>query len=243
MNHIVLGGSITDAAIAANTDKPCCRATLTFSPLQEGHRDGVLQLVAWGRAAEDLAAAGPRLAIVQGRLTLVPIGGREPTPTIEMSRLHHAGDGAVDGALALNSISLVGRAGRDPECRFFESGAAVANLTLAVNRGKDRDPDWFNLEIWGKQAQVAADHVRKGSLIGVVGAFKLDTWTDRASGEQRFKPVVRVDRLELLGSKRDGEQGGAPAPAQAPAAARRNRPAPAAPVWDGSGGVGDDVPF
>jgi single-strand DNA-binding protein len=58
------------------------------------------------------------------------------------------------------------------------------------------------------QAQVAADYVRKGSLLGIIGSFKLDRWTDRTSGEERSKPVIRVDRLELLGSKRDAEAGG-----------------------------------
>ena len=51
-------------------------------------------------------------------------------------------------------------------------------------------------------------YVKKGSLLGIIGSLKLDRWTDRASGEERSKPVVRVDRLELLGSKRDAEQGG-----------------------------------
>ena len=55
---------------------------------------------------------------------------------------------------------------------------------------------------------MAADYVRKGSLLGIIGSFKLDRWTDRATGEERSKPVIRVDRLELLGSKRDGESGG-----------------------------------
>ena len=108
--------------------------------------------------------------------------------------------------MSINSVTLVGRAGRDPEVRYFESGTVVANLTMAVNRRNREDqPDWFNLEIWGKQAQVAADYVKKGSLIGVTGSFKMDTWKDRNTGEDRNKPVVRVDRLELLGSKRDSE--------------------------------------
>ena len=108
--------------------------------------------------------------------------------------------------MAINSVTLVGRAGRDPEVRYFESGTVVANLTMAVNRrNRDDEPDWFNLEIWGKQAQVAADYVKKGSLIGITGSFKLDSWQDRNTGEDRSKPVVRVDRLELLGSKRDAE--------------------------------------
>ena len=108
--------------------------------------------------------------------------------------------------MTINSVTLVGRAGRDPEVRYFESGTVVANLTMAVNRrNRDDEPDWFNLEIWGKQAQVAADYVKKGSLIGITGSFKLDSWKDRNTGEDRNKPVVRVDRLELLGSKRDSE--------------------------------------
>jgi single-strand DNA-binding protein len=106
----------------------------------------------------------------------------------------------------MNNITLIGRAGRDPEVRYFESGTVVANLTLAVNRMKrDEDPDWFNLEIWGKQAQVAADYVRKGSLIGVIGSIRIEKYTDR-SGQEKTKPVVTVARLELLGSKRDSEQ-------------------------------------
>jgi len=109
--------------------------------------------------------------------------------------------------MTLNSVTLVGRAGRDPDVRYFESGSIVANLTLAVNRrSKNDEPDWFNLEIWGKQAQVAADYVKKGALIGITGSFKLDSWKDKNTGEQRNKPVVRVDRLELLGSKRNNDE-------------------------------------
>ncbi|GCE64711.1 single-stranded DNA-binding protein [cyanobiont of Ornithocercus magnificus] len=106
--------------------------------------------------------------------------------------------------MGINSVTLVGRAGRDPDVRYFESGSVVANLTIAVNRlSRDDEPDWFNLEIWGKQAQVAADYVHKGSLLGITGSYKLDRWADRNSGEERAKPVIRVDRLELLGSKRE----------------------------------------
>ena len=55
---------------------------------------------------------------------------------------------------------------------------------------------------------MAADYVKKGSLLGIIGSFKLDRWSDRNSGEERSKPVVRVDRLELLGSKRDSQDSG-----------------------------------
>ena len=108
--------------------------------------------------------------------------------------------------MEINTINLVGRAGREPDVRYFESGSIVANFTLAVNRrSRDEEPDWFNIEIWGKQAQIAADYVKKGSLIGVTGSLKIDSWKDKSSGEDRFKPVIRVDRLNLLGSKRESE--------------------------------------
>ena len=106
--------------------------------------------------------------------------------------------------MEINTINLVGRAGREPDVRYFESGSTVANFTIAVNRiSKSEEPDWFNLEIWGKQAQIAADYVKKGSLIGITGSFKIDSWKDKNTGEDRFKPVVRVDRLNLLSSRKE----------------------------------------
>tara|TARA_B100000287_G_scaffold410460_1_gene438900 strand:- start:341 stop:739 length:399 start_codon:yes stop_codon:yes gene_type:complete len=106
--------------------------------------------------------------------------------------------------MEINTINLVGRAGREPDVRYFESGSTVANFTLAVNRiSRNDEPDWFNLEIWGKQAQIAADYVKKGSLVGITGSFKIDSWKDKNTGEDRFKPVVRVDRLNLLSSRKE----------------------------------------
>ncbi|VXD21974.1 Single-stranded DNA-binding protein [Planktothrix paucivesiculata PCC 9631] len=109
----------------------------------------------------------------------------------------------------LNIVTLVGRAGGDPEVKYFETGSVVCNLTLAVNRRsrKTDQPDWFNLEIWGKTAEVAANYVRKGSLIGIKGVLKFEYWQDRSTGTQRSKPVIRVDELDLLGSKRDSDEG------------------------------------
>jgi single-strand DNA-binding protein len=109
--------------------------------------------------------------------------------------------------MGLNVVNIVGRAGKDPEIRYFESGSVKCSLTMAVNRptSKDDEPDWFNLEIWGKTAEVAANYVRKGTLIGVQGALKIETWSDRSTGTSRSKPVIKVERLDLLGSKRDNE--------------------------------------
>ena len=153
----------------------------------------------------------------------------------------------------MNTITLIGRAGRDPEVKYLDGGKVVANLTLAVNRrSRDEEPDWFNLEIWGKQAEVAANYVQKGSLIGIIGSVRIEKWVDKTTGEQRSKPVVRVDRLELLGSKRDGEgQQASPQHGRdgimihgGGTGSKRDGQQASPPVWDGgSAGGGDDIPF
>ncbi len=114
--------------------------------------------------------------------------------------------------MSLNVVTLVGRAGRDPDVKYFESGSVVCNFTLAVRRrtSKTDEPDWFDLEMWDKTAEVAANYVRKGKLIGVRGALKFDHWQDRGTGTPRSKPVIRVEELQLLGSKGDNEGGGTP---------------------------------
>ncbi|MEY3825809.1 MAG: hypothetical protein RLZZ148_621 [Cyanobacteriota bacterium] len=107
--------------------------------------------------------------------------------------------------MALNAVHLVGRVGGDPDVKYFESGTVKCSLTLAVNRASSKtdEPDWFNLELWGKTAEVAANYVRKGSLIGIKGSLKIEHWSDRSTGVNRSKPVIKVDKLDLLGSKKD----------------------------------------
>jgi single-strand DNA-binding protein len=170
------------------------------------HEDPPMDIAAtvWGAAA-DRAAANIRSGsywILSGRFRI------EKGHPLEFQVEKFDAVSAPVNLPGTNRVTLVGRAGRDPEANYFEKGSMVAKFTLAVNRrSRDDKPDWFPLEIWGKQAQVAADYVRKGSLLGITGSFKLDRWTDRTTGEERNKPVINVDRLELLGSKRDAEGG------------------------------------
>lgn len=111
--------------------------------------------------------------------------------------------------MGLNVVNLVGRVGGDPDVRYFESGNVKCRLTLAVDRpSKNRETDWFNLDLWGKTAEIAQNYVRKGSLIGIEGSLKIDHWVDRNTSAQRTGPVIVVRELRLLGSKRDNEGSG-----------------------------------
>lgn len=112
----------------------------------------------------------------------------------------------------MNKVFLVGRATRDPEMRYMESGKCVCNVGLATSNGKDRDPDWHNLQFWDKTAQIVADYVRKGSQIAVEGRIKEEQWDDKQTGEKRRKTVITCGQVELLGSKSDRDDSSAPRP-------------------------------
>lgn len=106
-----------------------------------------------------------------------------------------------------NSVSLVGRAGQDAEMRYFESGTAKAEVNLAVDRGKDKEgqkiTDWFKVVFWGRQAEIAGEYVKKGSLIGVDGSVEINQWTDEASGEKRSVYFIKASTLRLIGGKKE----------------------------------------
>ena len=116
------------------------------------------------------------------------------------TEINFSGNQTVD----INHIVLVGRAGKDAEIRYFESGRVITTFSLAVNRPvKDGQTDWFDIEVWGKQAEIAGEYIKKGSLIGVEGRIRWDTWTSKDTGDMNIKPLVIADSIRLLGSKRD----------------------------------------
>ena len=102
----------------------------------------------------------------------------------------------------VNSVVLVGRAGRDPEMKYFESGRVKTSFSVAVNRPtKEKETDWFDIELWGSQAEIAGEYVRKGSLIGVEGRLDFNRWTSD-DGNKNVRPIIQASNIRLLGSKK-----------------------------------------
>ena len=108
----------------------------------------------------------------------------------------------------MNTATIIGRAGQDAEIRYFESGKVKSTFSLAVNRWdsktKTEIPDWFNVEVWDKQAEFAGEYVKKGREIAVDGRISISKWTDQ-SGEERERYLIIANNIQLLGSKRDAE--------------------------------------
>ncbi|HWA11247.1 MAG TPA: single-stranded DNA-binding protein [Opitutaceae bacterium] len=159
----------------------------------------------------------------------------------------------------LNKVFLIGNLTRDPELRVTPKGTAICQFGIAVNRqfkdesGATRDETTFvDIEAWGKQGELVAKYLAKGSLAMVEGRLKLDQWEDKTSGQKRSKIKVVLDNVQFLSSRGSGAGGGgggggaapdeggdAPSPERHSPPPRNagGRPAPAA------GNVDEDVPF
>ena len=108
----------------------------------------------------------------------------------------------------MNTATIIGRAGQDAEIRYFESGKVKTNFSLAVNRWdsktKEEVTDWYNIEVWDKQAEFAGEYIKKGRQVAVDGRISINKWTDQA-GEERERFLIIANDIRLLGSKRDAE--------------------------------------
>ena len=112
----------------------------------------------------------------------------------------------------MNTVTIVGRVGRDASEGFkaFDSGKMKANFSVAVNRWdtktKSEVTDWFNVEIWDKQAEFAAEYVKKGRLVAVDGSIANNRWTDKTTNSEKESFFIRANTIKLLGSKKDTEE-------------------------------------
>lgn len=159
---------------------------------------------------------------------------------------------------SFNQVILVGNLTRDPETRVTPKGTAICQFGIAVNRqfkddsGQTRDETTFvDIEAWGRQAELIAKYLTKGSPALVQGRLKLDQWEDKQSGQKRSKLKVVLENIQFLGSPRggaggqSGEEGidqSAPFERSTPAprtSSTRNAPPP--PAADGN--IDDDIPF
>ena len=118
----------------------------------------------------------------------------------------------------LNSVTLVGRVGNEPEPKYFDDGKVVLNLSLACKRkyhplerkvreikSGEEETDWFSLEIWGRDAEYVANYVDKGARMGITGSLVQDSWIDKVSGGKRRKAKIVVRQVDVLESRAEAE--------------------------------------
>jgi single-strand DNA-binding protein len=145
---------------------------------------------------------------------------------------------------SFNKVILVGNLTRDPELRYTPKGTAVARITLAVNRTftsgeggeKKEEVSFVDVDVWGRQAEVISQYMKKGRPLLVEGRLKQDTWEDKNTKQKQSKLKVVLESFSFLDSGNRGGDGPAPARPSAPSA-------PAAEAPDAEPPQDDDVPF
>jgi single-strand DNA-binding protein len=155
---------------------------------------------------------------------------------------------------SFNRVILVGNLTRTPELRHINSGLAVTDIGLAVNdRRKTATGEWIDevtfvdITLWGRQAEIVAEYLQKGSPALVEGRLKLDTW--ESDGQKRSKLKVIGEKVVMLGTggtnrNDDGSGGGysKPATSQSYARPQQQQSAPQPDYYD-MPPEGEDVPF
>ncbi|KKK88635.1 hypothetical protein LCGC14_2741180 [marine sediment metagenome] len=110
----------------------------------------------------------------------------------------------------LNNCFLTGRLTRDPELTYTQSGYAICNFSLAVNRGKKKDSEeeypafFFNCFAWGKTGENIQKFFSKGRKILISGSLEHQTWQDEG-GSKRSTVKVNVKSFQFMDSKKDGD--------------------------------------
>lgn len=103
----------------------------------------------------------------------------------------------------LNTVILVGYAGKQPELCYFNSGKILCKFPIVVQSSSNTGEtllEYIDLELWNKTAKVAAQYVPKGREIGIIGSLKFSNWKDRRTGKVRQSPTILVSQIHLLGS-------------------------------------------
>ncbi len=103
----------------------------------------------------------------------------------------------------LNKVILFGRLGQDPELRALPSGTQVASFSIATNRVyKDKDgqkqeqTDWHNIVIFGRQAELASQYLKKGDTVMIEGRLQTRSWEGQ-DGQKRYRTEIVADRMQF----------------------------------------------
>ena len=160
----------------------------------------------------------------------------------------------------VNKVILVGNLGADPEIRHLESGAKVANISIATsesytNRNGERveQTEWHRVELWGRLADLCEKYLAKGRTVYIEGKIRTNEYQDK-EGITRYDKRIRATNMTFVGGRNEENSGNnyspPPSKASAPqasepsgAAPASSTPAPATSTGTAANDEMDDLPF
>ncbi len=114
-------------------------------------------------------------------------------------------------AADINSVTIVGRLTRDAELKYTNSGFAISNLGLAVNRTRKDGDQWveeanfFDVTLLGRRAESLNQYLQKGKQIAVTGELRQERWEQ--DGQKRSRVTIQANNIQLIGSNNQGGGG------------------------------------
>lgn len=117
----------------------------------------------------------------------------------------------------LNKVQLIGNLGNEPDQRRAQSGALVVNLSVATTEAwrsaetqqLTEKTEWHRVVLFGKQAEVAAEYLHKGSKVYVEGKLQTRKWQDQRTGIDRYTTEIIGRELIFLDRRQMNEGQGA----------------------------------
>lgn len=104
----------------------------------------------------------------------------------------------------INQVTVVGRMARSAELKALPSGTAIADFTVATSRkwkGNDgnqqEETEWHNCVAFGRVAEIAAQYLEKGQLVGITGRLQTQSWDDKNGGAKRYKTRIVVESMQM----------------------------------------------
>jgi single-strand DNA-binding protein len=151
----------------------------------------------------------------------------------------------------LNDVKLMGFTTRDIELKHTQSGIAVCDVGMAITRKfksesgeKKEDTVFVDVTLFGRQAEIAAEYVKKGDPLFVQGRLHLDRWTDKQTNQERTRLKVVGEGIQLLTKPQKADNGTAAKGSRpAPARASTKVPPQGPPLPDDVDAESSDVPF
>lgn len=109
---------------------------------------------------------------------------------------------------SLNRVMLIGNLGAAPESRAFADGTPVCSLRVATtDRWRDKESgdmkeatEWHRVVMFRRLAEIAGQHLLKGSQVYIEGRLRTRKWVDK-NGTERYSTEIEADELKMLGRK------------------------------------------
>ena len=143
--------------------------------------------------------------------------------------------------MSLNKVILIGRLGRDPECRYLPNGDAVCNFSIATTESwkdqsgqKKERTEFHNITLYRKLAEIAAQYLKKGSQVYIEGRIQSRKYTGK-DGIERTAYEIVCNEMKMFGNRVDGAER-KNTPPLPPAQQQTAEPMP-------KDDIDDDIPF